>query len=233
MRLVSRRIASIATTGGNQQRESHCNVPRYSGSSRHTERTTRFVAGSGTGTFRRVRRKRLYCPSSPRRFIGPYCTLPSTERRVFLSNRHPSTMRVTLDRIDANFYFRGRNKDGAETFFDLGTKEGGTGKAPGAMQTVAMALGACSAVDVVMILRKARQEIEHLHIDIDYERAKDQTPAVFTNIHVHYSLDGELDPKKVKRAVQLSIEKYCSVSAMLRKTATIEYSFSVNGTRYD
>lgn len=142
-------------------------------------------------------------------------------------------MRVTLDRIDSNYLFRGRNEDGVETHFDTSPDEGGSGKAPGPMQTVAMALGACSGIDVVSILRKGRQEIEAFHVDIDYERARDQTPAVFTSFHVHYSLDGELDPDKVRRAVELSIEKYCSVTEMLRSTATIEYSFSVNGTRYD
>ena len=142
-------------------------------------------------------------------------------------------MRVTLDRIDSNFLFRGRNAAGAETLFDISPKEGGTGKAPGPMQTVAMALAACSSIDVVNILRKSRQELEDFHVDIDYERARDQTPAVFTSFHLHYALEGDLDPDKVRRAIDLSIGKYCSVSKMLAMTATIEHSFSVNGTRYE
>lgn len=142
-------------------------------------------------------------------------------------------MRVTLDRIDENFLFRGRNDDGAEAFFDTTPDEGGSGRAPGPMQTVAMALGACSGIDVVSILRKGRQEIEDFHIDIDYERATDRTPSVFTTFHVHYALRGELDVEKVRRAVDLSINKYCSITRMLGKTAEINYSFSVNGTRYE
>jgi putative redox protein len=58
-------------------------------------------------------------------------------------------------------------------------------------------------------------------------------PAVFTHLHVHYQLEGDLDPDKVRRAIDLSLEKYCSVSRMLEKTADISYSFSVNGTEYD
>lgn len=142
-------------------------------------------------------------------------------------------MRVTLDRIDEDFLFRGRNEDGLETLFDTSPDEGGSGQAPGPMQTVAMALGACSAIDVVSILRKGRQEIIEFHVDIDYERARDETPAVFTDIHIHYALDGQLDPDKVRRAVDLSVNKYCSVSKMLGKTAAIDYSFSVNGRRYE
>lgn len=101
------------------------------------------------------------------------------------------------------------------------------------MQTVAMALGACSGIDVVSILRKGRQELVDFHIDIDYERATDKTPAVFTEIHIQYALTGELDPEKVRRAVDLSVRKYCSITKMLEKTASISYSFSVNGTTYD
>lgn len=142
-------------------------------------------------------------------------------------------MRVTLDRIDGDFLFRGRNEDGVETHFDTSPGEGGSGSAPGPMQTVAMALGACSGIDVVSILRKGRQDIVDFHIDVDYERAKDQVPAVFTHIRVHYALAGDLDPEKVGRAVELSVRKYCSISKMLEKTARIDFSYSVNGTDYD
>lgn len=142
-------------------------------------------------------------------------------------------MRVTLDRIDGDFLFRGRNENGAETLFDTSPREGGSGKAPGPMQTVAMALGACSGIDVVSILRKAREDLVDFHIDVDYQRAADATPAVFTEIHVHYALTGRIDPKKVRRAIDLSVNKYCSVTKMLEKTAAITYSFSVNGTTYD
>lgn len=142
-------------------------------------------------------------------------------------------MRVTLDRIDGNFLFRGRNENGTETHFDTSPEDGGSGTAPGPMQTVAMALGACSGIDVVSILRKGREDIVDFHIDVDYERAGDRTPAVFTEIHVHYALTGELDLEKVRRAVDLSVRKYCSVAKMLENTATITYSFSVNGETYE
>lgn len=140
---------------------------------------------------------------------------------------------VTLTRTDDAFHFIGRNAAGNETHFDTGPAEGGSGAAAGPMQTVAMALGACSAIDVVSILKKARQEITGFDIDVEYDRATEETPAVFTKMHVHYLLEGELEPGKVRRAVALSIEKYCSVSRMLSKTATITHSFSVNGTHYE
>ncbi len=140
---------------------------------------------------------------------------------------------VTLTRADDAYHFIGRNAVGNETHFDTGPAEGGSGAAAGPMQTVAMALGACSAIDVVSILKKSRQQITSFDISVEYDRAKDETPAVFTKIHVHYLLEGVLEPEKVRRAVELSIEKYCSVSRMLGKTATITHSYSINGTRYE
>ena len=142
-------------------------------------------------------------------------------------------MRVTLDRIDDGFLFRGRTPEGTETHFDVSPEEGGSGRAPGPMQTVAMALGACSGIDVILILRKGRGHVESFHVDIDYERDEEQTPAVFTRLHVHYALVGDLNPGRVRRAVELSVHKYCSVAKMLEGTASIEHSYSVNGERYD
>lgn len=142
-------------------------------------------------------------------------------------------MRVTLRRLDEAFHFVGRNEDGLETHFDITEEEGGHNHAPGPMQTVAMAVGACASIDVVMILQKQRQEIETYDVEIDYERAQDQVPSVFTKIHVHFLLTGALDPHKVRRAVALSVGKYCSVSKMIEKTATITAAATVNGERFE
>ena len=79
-------------------------------------------------------------------------------------------MKVTLTRLDDAFHFAGRNEDGVETHFDLTEAEGGTNQAPGPMQTVAMALGSCASIDVVLILNKQRQTIDSFDIEIDYER---------------------------------------------------------------
>lgn len=142
-------------------------------------------------------------------------------------------MRVTLQRVDDAFHFRGFNEDGLSANFDTTPEEGGNNQGPGPMQTTAMALGSCSAIDVVLILQKGRQQIDSFDIEVDYERATDQTPAVFTQFHVHYLLTGKLDVARVRRAVDLSVRKYCSIATMLAKTAEITYSFSVNGTRYE
>lgn len=142
-------------------------------------------------------------------------------------------MKVHLERLDGAFHFVGRNEAGVETHFDLTEEEGGTNQAPGPMQTVAMALASCSSIDVVLILNKQRQVIESFEIEVDYDRASDQVPAVFTRLHMDFILTGDLEPGKVQRAIDLSVSKYCSVSAMLSKTARITASCVVNGKRYE
>ncbi|MDX1545744.1 MAG: OsmC family protein [Rhodothermales bacterium] len=142
-------------------------------------------------------------------------------------------MRVSLTRLDDAFHLVGRNADGLETHFDVTEGEGGANAAPGPMQTTAMALGACASIDVILILGKQRQEIDSFDVEVDYERATERTPAVFTTMHVHFILTGVLDAAKVRRAVALSIGKYCSVAAMLARTADITASCTVNGEHYE
>jgi putative redox protein len=95
------------------------------------------------------------------------------------------------------------------------------------MELVLMGTGACSAIDVVLILRKARQAIEDCVVELDAERAESE-PKVFTRIRMHYVVTGKgLNPVQVERAIKLSKDKYCSASAMLAKTAEITADFEI------
>ena len=88
------------------------------------------------------------------------------------------------------------------------------------------ALGACSMVDVVQILAKKRQKLVSLDVDVSGERAT-EPPAVWTKIEMVYRLSGKLDDKAVRDAIELSQNKYCSVAAMLQKTAEISYRYEI------
>lgn len=101
--------------------------------------------------------------------------------------------------------------------------------APGPMEMLLLALGACSATDVVTILRKKRQPLEALEITVSGERKADP-PRVWTKIEVVYRLRGKLEEKAVRDAVQLSETKYCSVAAMLSKTAKISTRIEIEQT---
>jgi len=99
-------------------------------------------------------------------------------------------------------------------------------KAPGPMEMLLLALGACTATDVVSILQKKRQKLESLEVICSGERAK-EPPTVWTKLEILYRLRGALDEAAVKHAIQLSEEKYCSVAAMLKKTATVSWRYEV------
>jgi putative redox protein len=99
-------------------------------------------------------------------------------------------------------------------------------KAPTPMDMLLMALGACTAVDVVNILQKKRQKLESLEVLCSGERAP-EPPKVWTKLEIVFCLRGQLEEAAVKRAIELSEGKYCSVSAMLRKTATLTWRHEI------
>ena len=101
-----------------------------------------------------------------------------------------------------------------------------TNSAPGPMELVLMALGACTATDVVTVLQKKRQKLKSLEVVCSGERAT-QPPTVWTKLEIVYRLRGDLDDAAVKHAIELSEEKYCSVAAMLKKTAKITWRYEI------
>lgn len=101
-----------------------------------------------------------------------------------------------------------------------------TNTAPGPMEMLLVALGACTATDVVIILGKKRQPLESLEVEVSGERAVDP-PRVWTKLEIFYQLRGALDEKAVRDAIALSESKYCSVSAMLKKTAEISTRYEI------
>jgi putative redox protein len=98
--------------------------------------------------------------------------------------------------------------------------------APGPMEMLLGALGACTSVDVVLILAKKRKKLARLEVTVSGERAT-EPPTVWTQIEIVYRLAGDLDDKSVRDAIELSQNKYCSVSAMLGKTAKISYRYEI------
>ncbi|HTV60809.1 MAG TPA: OsmC family protein [Verrucomicrobiae bacterium] len=119
--------------------------------------------------------------------------------------------------------FLGAMPSGHAVVFDADRQHN---SAPGPMEMLLGALGACTSVDVVMILKKKRQAIEALEVNVSGERAA-EPPAVWTRIEIEYRLRGKLEEKAVRDAIELSQNKYCSVAAMLGKTAKISYRFEI------
>lgn len=123
--------------------------------------------------------------------------------------------------------FVGESGSGHKLVF--GTAFGSEGRTPGPspMELVLIGAGGCSAFDVVHILEKGREAVDDCVVEIEADRAETD-PKVFTRIHMHFVVKGRgLAVGKVERAIALSVEKYCSASAMLAKTATITHDFEV------
>ncbi|MGD0305569.1 MAG: OsmC family protein [Candidatus Acidiferrales bacterium] len=104
--------------------------------------------------------------------------------------------------------------------------DGKSNKGPSMTETLLGALGACTAVDVVSIIRKKRQKLVGLEILVSGEKAP-EPPRVWTKIEMVYRITGEVEEKAARDAVELSKGKYCSVSAMLEKTAEISYRIEI------
>lgn len=139
-------------------------------------------------------------------------------------------MRIELNRLDDAFHFEAKNETGNIAFMDAGENIGGHNKGVRPMQMLLMGLGGCSAIDIVLILKKQKQIIESFEISIDGEREKEKEPSLWETIQVHFKFTGQIDKEKAERAVQLSMDKYCSVSKTLEIAgAKISYKVSING----
>ncbi|MHA6958178.1 OsmC family protein [Proteus mirabilis] len=119
--------------------------------------------------------------------------------------------------------FVGESSSGHQVMMDGNSGD----KAPSPMEMVLIATGGCSAIDVVSILRKGRHQVTDCEVKLTSKR-REEAPRLFTDINLHFIVSGKaLTDKIVERAVQLSAEKYCSVSLMLGKAANITHSFEI------
>lgn len=138
-------------------------------------------------------------------------------------------MEITLNRLNDAMHFEATNQDGLSIQLDGSPEIGGVNGGVRPMQAVLMAMAGCSAIDVVALLKKMRQPLDDLQIKVKADQV-DDVPAVFSTIHIHYILTGDIDTDKAEKAVNLSIEKYCSVSKMLEKAATITHSWELTNS---
>jgi putative redox protein len=132
-------------------------------------------------------------------------------------------MKVSVKRVDNDFHMEAVNDTGNVVLLDGNPEIGGHNLGARPMQLLLMGLGGCSSIDLISILRKQHQELDSLEVIVDGEREPGAIPAVFTKIHIEFHIGGDVDRNKAQRAAALSMEKYCSVSKMLEKTAEITY----------
>ena len=138
-------------------------------------------------------------------------------------------MKVTLARKNDAVHFVAKNEQNVELAIDGSPEIGGNDLGFRPMQMLLAGLGGCSGIDIVNILKKQRQQLDEFDIEIDGQREVGVEPSLFKDIHVIFKLKGpNLDENKVKKAVELSMDKYCSVAKTLESSAKITYEFQIN-----
>ncbi|MFN8438625.1 MAG: OsmC family protein [Cytophagales bacterium] len=137
-------------------------------------------------------------------------------------------MKVNIKRINDKVNLQASNEEGQSIVMDGSPAIGGENLGMRPMQVLLASLGGCSSMDVISILNKQRQNITDYEVLIDGEREVGVEPSLFRKINVHFVLTGEnLDVEKVKRAIDLSMTKYCSVVKTLEPTCNITSTFEV------
>jgi putative redox protein len=127
---------------------------------------------------------------------------------------------INLQRVNGDFGFEAKDANGHTVHIDTSDESGGSNFGVRPMQMLLMGLGGCSAIDIVMILKKQRQTIEDFSIKITGEREAGKEPSLWANAKIIFFLKGDIDKEKAYRACELSMNKYCSVAETLKRSGT-------------
>ena len=127
---------------------------------------------------------------------------------------------INVNRKEGDFGFEARDVNGHTIRMDTSPESGGNNFGIRPMQVLLMGMGGCSAIDIVMILKKQRQTIDDFTMKIEGEREDTKDPSLWKNVNIVFELKGDIDVDKAERACELSINKYCSVAETLRRGGT-------------
>lgn len=135
-------------------------------------------------------------------------------------------MKITIDHLE-DLHMEAQNEEGGLIRMDGTTDIGGLEGGFSPMQLLLAGVGGCSAIDIIGILKKQKQDLQDLQVEVDGDRQSKDTYSEFTTIHINYIFTGDLDESKVERAINLSLDKYCSVTKTLEKTSDISHSYEI------
>ncbi|MCA6437740.1 MAG: OsmC family protein [Bacteroidetes bacterium] len=136
-------------------------------------------------------------------------------------------MKINVKRLNQNFHMQALNEEGNIVEMDGSPEIGGEGKGMRPMQLLLTSLGGCSSIDVLLILKKQKQIVEAFEVTVEGDREKMGDYSLFKTITLHFKIKGNVDSIKAEKAVQLSMEKYCSVAKTLEPTAKITYKITL------
>ncbi len=136
-------------------------------------------------------------------------------------------IKIELNRLNDAFHMEAKNQQGNTLHMDGSPEIGGVNQGMRPMELLLAAMGGCSTIDIVQILKKQRQPLKDIKITVSAERAQNVVPSLFTEVHVHFKLFGSINPEKAQKAVSLGVDKYCSVAKTLEFNAKITHSFEI------
>jgi putative redox protein len=137
-------------------------------------------------------------------------------------------MEINLTRKNNKFNFVAENAVGQTVELDANPAIGGKGKGFRPMEMLLVGLGGCSAIDMINVLNKQKEQLNDVKIKITASRRDEEVPAIFENINIHFDLFGQLNVQKVERALDLTFNKYCSVSNILSRSAKINFTYTIH-----
>ncbi|MFT4032419.1 MAG: OsmC family protein [Siphonobacter sp.] len=142
-------------------------------------------------------------------------------------------MQVELVRVDDAFHFQASGSSEATVSIDAAEAVGGHNTGVRPMELLLMGLGGCTAIDVILILKKQRLQIDDLRISVSGERVKIEGTEMspFRKINVHFNFTGNIPTEKAERAIRLSMEKYCSATAQFAPTAEITHTLTITASK--
>ena len=144
-------------------------------------------------------------------------------------------MEVVLNRLDQDFHFEAKGSSPIPVHIDAAEGIGGHNAGARPMELLLMGLGGCTAIDVILILKKQRQIVEDFQIRVSGDREKiegtEKTP--FRQINIQFELKGQIDGAKALKAIQMSMDKYCSATAQLEPSSKITHTLVLNGEKFE
>ncbi|HEX8609201.1 MAG TPA: OsmC family protein [Pedobacter sp.] len=137
-------------------------------------------------------------------------------------------MEIKIIRKSGKFNFEAENETGFKVELDAKQAIGGEGKGFRPMEMLLVGLGGCSGIDMVNVLSKQKEPLDDIKIKINATRKDEEMPPIFDVIDIHFDLYGELNLQKVERALALTFDKYCSVSNILGRSATLNFTYTIH-----
>lgn len=136
-------------------------------------------------------------------------------------------MKISLKQAHTAVLFEATNSRGHTVAIEGAEDIGGSGSAPSPTEYLLMSHAGCTAIDVADLLKKMRQPLRHLEVESHGHLEANQIPRVFTTIHLHFKLFGDIQIRKAEKAISMSLNQYCTVSKMIDRIAHITYSFEI------